>query len=358
MSDPIYGPQVKRPLRVRVLQIASLVLAVVGLILLYLYSVNRDIPTVRVADITPTMNFAYVKVSGNVTRDAYVFKSGGVVFNLHDGSGEIAVMGGRTQAEALKNSGKLPRLGDRVEVAGSLSVSADQDVKLRMQSAEQLILKRKGHPASFIIQTSSFTPLSKITPAQTGDTVSVAGTLKKIALPRPGSKAPYVLTLEEDGTELAVIFWDKVFQGLEQKLPTLGKTLSARGRVDVYKEVIQLKVWEAADLRIVDEVEESPVTLERPLSPIAGITAGQKGEVFTVVGTLGEPESIRGGVIYPIADASGEMRVLFWDKQISGEERDAVESGIRLRVTAPLVVYKGELELVPEDVGAFRVEEK
>jgi len=108
MSDPVYGPQVKRPMRVRVLQIASLVLAVAGLILLYLYSVNRDIPTVRVSEITPTMNFAYVKVSGNVTSDAYIFKSGGVVFNLHDGSGEI-----RRQASASGRPGRSSRKPQR-----------------------------------------------------------------------------------------------------------------------------------------------------------------------------------------------------------------------------------------------------
>jgi len=381
MSDPIYGPQVKRPLRVRVLQIASLVLAIAGLILLYLYSVNRDIPTVRVAEITPTMNFAYVKIAGEVTRDAYVFKSGGVVFNLHDGSGEIAVMGGRSQAGALENAGKLPRRGDQVEVAGSLSVSADREVKLRMQSAEQLTLRRKVHPASFSLQPSVLIPLSKITPAQKGDAVTVTGTLKKITLPKPGSKAPYVLTLKEDGAELAVIFWDKVFQGLERKLPTLGKTIRARGRVDVYKEKLQLKVWEAADLREMSELDAiktapaSPARSERLAPPIESestgraslseravritdITAEQKGEVFTVVGTLGEPKSIRGGVIYPITDESGEMVVLFWDKNVSGEERDALESGIRLHVTAPLEVYKGVLELIPENAGAFSVEGK
>lgn len=352
-SDPVYGPQVKRPLRVRVLQYASLVLAVAGLILLYLYSVNRDIPVVRVADITPTMNFAYVRIVGEVTRDAYVFDSGGVVFNMKDGSGEIAVMGGRAQAEALENAGRLPRRGDQVDVAGSLSVSADQEVKLRMQSAEQLILQRKK---KFIAQPVSRITISDITPAQKGDTVSVVGTLKKISVPPPGSKVPYVLTLEENGTELGLIFWDEVFQGLEQKLPTIGKLISARGRVEVYKETVQLKIWEADDLSEVTERATLDLSVERPVSRIADITAEQKGEVFTIAGTLGEPKSIPGGVIYPITDGSGEMVVLFWDKQVSGEERDALESGVRLRVTAPLVVYKGTLELVPVDAGGFAVE--
>lgn len=353
MSDPVYGPQVKRPLRVRVLQVASLILALAGLVLLYLYSVNRDIPTVRVADVTPTMNFAYVQIDGEVTRDAYVFKSGGVVFNLHDGSGEIAVMGGRAQAEALEDAGKLPRRGDRVRVAGSLSVSADQEVKLRMQSAEQLTLQRKRSASASSLPRVT---ISDITPAQKGDRLTVVGRLKEVSVPPPGSKVPYVLTLEEDGAELAIIFWDEVFQGLEKKLPNPGKTVSARGRVDLYKEKIQLKVWEAADLRVVDELENASQPLQRPVTRIADITAEQKGTVFTILGTLGEPKSIRGGVLYPISDASGEMVVLFWDKQVSGEERDALESGVRIRVTAPLVVYKGVLELIPEDAGAFVVE--
>jgi len=353
-SDPVYGPQVKRPLRVRVLQYASLVLAVAGLILLYLYSVNRDIPVVRVADITPTMNFAYVRIVGEVTRDAYVFDSGGVVFNMKDDSGEIAVMGGRAQADSLEADGKLPRRGDQVDVAGSLSVSADQEVKLRMQSADQLILRRKRSAVS--VPASTRISLADITPAQKGDTVSIVGTLKKISVPPPGSKVPYVLTLEENGTELGLIFWDEVFQGLEKKLPTLGKFISARGRVEVYKDTVQLKIWEAADISEVSERATLDLSVERPVSRIADITAEQKGEVFTIAGTLGEPKSIPGGVIYPITDGSGEMVVLFWDKQVSGEERDALESGVHLRVTAPLVVYKGTLELVPVDAGGFEVE--
>ncbi len=351
---PVYGPQVKRPLRVRVLQAASLVLAVAGLILLYLYSVNRDIPLVRVDSITPTMNFAYVRISGEVTRDAYVFHSGGLVFSLNDGSGEIAVMGGRAQAEALDNAGRLPRRGDRVEVAGSLSVSADQEVKLRMQSAEQLVLERKRMPSAS--PAAAPVRLAGVTAAQKGEQIRVVGILKEIQIPGPGSNAPYVLTLEQGGVELEVIFWDKVFQSLERKLPMPGKRISARGRVDVYKKKIQLKVWEAGDLREVTEA--NPLIFEETITPIAALTATQKGSVFTIVGTLGEPRSIPGGVIYPIADDSGEMILLFWDKQVSGEERDALESGVRLRVTAPLVVYKGTLELIPKDVGAFRVEER
>ncbi|MEI8205271.1 MAG: hypothetical protein WCG03_00170 [Kiritimatiellales bacterium] len=247
---PAYGPQVKRPLRVRVLQYASLVLAVAGLALLYLFSVNRDIPLVRVSDITPTMNFAYVRMAGEVTRDAYVFQSGGMVFDIKDGSGEITVMGGRAQAQALEASGKLPRRGDRIEVTGSLSVSADQAPKLRIQSANQLVLNRKR--TAVVPAEEARVRLAAVTAAHKGDQVTVAGTLKSVDVPGPGSKAPYALTIAEDGAELVIIFWEDVFQGLDKKLPIPGKLISARGRVGIYKDAVQLKVWEAGDLRVME----------------------------------------------------------------------------------------------------------
>jgi len=247
---PVYGLQVKRPLKIRVLRYASLVLAAAGLFFLYLFSVNRDIPLVRIADIAPTMNFAYVRMAGEVTRDAYVFESGGIVFDMKDGSGEITVMGGRAQAQALEADGKLPQRGDRIEVAGSLSVSADQEPRLRIQATDQLILNRKRAAANPAAGTGL--RLADVTAAHKGELVTVSGILKAIDVPGPGSKAPYTLILEENGAVLAVIFWNDVFQGMNKRLPAPGKHISVSGRVDVYKDTIQLKVREAGDLRVTE----------------------------------------------------------------------------------------------------------
>jgi DNA/RNA endonuclease YhcR with UshA esterase domain len=246
---PVYGQQVKRPLKIKFLRYASLVLAVAGLILLYLFSVNREIPLVRIGDVTPTMNFATVRMAGEVTRDAYVFQSGGIVFDMKDGTGEITVMGGRVQTQALDAAGKLPRNGDRIEVAGSLSVSADQEPKLRIQSVDQLVLERKRTIAPSAV---SNVRIADVTAAHKGDQITVTGILRTIDIPGPGSKSPYTLTLEENGAKLAVVFWEDVFKGLDNKLPLPGKLISARGRVGVYKDTVQLKVWEAGDLRVME----------------------------------------------------------------------------------------------------------
>ncbi|NOU36960.1 MAG: hypothetical protein HOO88_09350 [Kiritimatiellaceae bacterium] len=246
---PVYGQQVKRPLRIQVLRYASLVLAFAGLFLLYLFSINREIPLIRIGDVTPTMNFATVRIAGEVTRDAYVFQSGGIVFDMKDGSGEIAVMGGRIQAQALEAAGKLPHSGDRIEVTGSLIVSVDQEPKLRIQSVDQLVLSRKRTIAPSAVSSAR---IADVTAAHKGEQLTVTGILKTIDIPGPGSKSPYTLTLEENGAKLAVVFWEDVFQRMDKKLPLPGKLISARGRVGVYKDAVQLKVWEAGDLRVME----------------------------------------------------------------------------------------------------------
>ncbi len=247
-NNPIYGPQVQRPLRIRLLRYASLILATAGLGLLYIYSIQRDIPIVRIAEITPSMNFATVKLSGKILRNAYLFESGGVVFNLADATGEIEILGGREQANALKTAKKLPQRGDQIDVVGTLRLHADQTMKMRMQSARQLVIKRKSRPSKKDFPCRI--PISDVTIAQADKSVTVIGILQSIEIPKPGSKAPYVLMLAEGDVELPVVFWDPVFQGLERKLPVPGKRICVHGRVKIYKGELELILENANDFRV------------------------------------------------------------------------------------------------------------
>ncbi len=242
---PAFEPQVRRPLRIRVLQAVSVFLAVAGLIFLYIYSINRELPQVKVANITPGMNFAAVRIAGEVTRNAHLFDSGGVVFNLHDGTGEIAVYGARAPADALHAAGRLPRRGDHAEICGTLGIGADRDAKLRMQSADKLKLIRKSAPRSAFRRVR----LADVTASRDGELVAVTGVLKEISLPRPGSRAPYIFILEDGGAMLDVVFWDEVFHGLDGTFPIPGKRLRVRGRVSLYHGTVQLKLAAAEDIR-------------------------------------------------------------------------------------------------------------
>ena len=132
----------------RRLRVAALLLAVVGLGLLYVVARHKPIPTVRIGDITPTMNFAYVCVAGTVESRPYVSKGGTRVdyaaFTIDDGSGTIRVAAYGRVAQQLAALERLPAKGDSVSVSGSLGVPADGRVKLHLRSAGQIRVQPKG----------------------------------------------------------------------------------------------------------------------------------------------------------------------------------------------------------------------
>ena len=143
---------------VRVFRYAALGLGTIGLGLLYLMAIHRELPVVKIGEIKPTMNFAYVRVVGTVAGDPRIFKEVGKVrslrFTVDDGTGEISVTAFRSQAEDLVDQHKVPASGDRVEVAGALSITADDDVVMRLQVPEHLILTRAEVPSARMRWTS------------------------------------------------------------------------------------------------------------------------------------------------------------------------------------------------------------
>lgn len=113
-----------------------------GLALLYLSARWTPLPRVAIRDITPLMNFACVSVQGQVPRAAYVARRDGkpdyLSFSVDDGSGRLRATAHRDVARELVARGNVPRAGDRVEVSGSLNVAAGTDIRLRLQTADQV----------------------------------------------------------------------------------------------------------------------------------------------------------------------------------------------------------------------------
>ncbi len=318
-------------MRLKVLRIAALVVALGGLFLLHLYATHRELPLVRIGEMTPMMNFATVRVEGVLESDARRIRNGSVLYVVDDGTGTIPVFIDRPEGE------KLPKAGRRVSVVGSLGVGAGNQVRLSGQSVTLL-------PGAVETQTSEL-KLSDITPEQQGARMTVYGRVSKVWKPRPGSKAPHRIVLSDSSGSLDIVYWF-----VPEFKVAIGDELEIRGTVGVYDGSVQLKVWQAKDLQPL-EAEPAP----RGRLKVSGITEKMEKQVVSVEGILGSPRSIPGGVLYPLDDGSGTIAVVFWDKQVSGEERDALDEGVRVRITAPVKVYRGKLELVPKDVGAFQL---
>lgn len=147
-SCPYCGEDSARSPALRRLRTAALLLAFLGLACLYLMATHRELPVVDIQQITPMMNFAYVRVVGRVVREPRVITRDGRVdycsFMIDDGTGTLRVQAYRRAAERLAGENRLPREGALVDVAGSLSVAAEDAPKLRLQVVEQLRVLTEG----------------------------------------------------------------------------------------------------------------------------------------------------------------------------------------------------------------------
>ncbi len=127
---------------------AALALATVGLLFLQWSARARDIPPIEIGAITPAMNFARVRIEGEVQRRAYRSPPQGVPdylsFVVADESGEVRVQAWRTVAAELARSGRIPQRGDRVRVSGSLRVTARGEPRLALDAPGGL---QKGDPS-------------------------------------------------------------------------------------------------------------------------------------------------------------------------------------------------------------------
>jgi hypothetical protein len=149
---PYCGASAEGRLPLRLLRLAALVLAVGGLAALYAAARTRAAPQVRVADITPAMNFARVRVAGTVTRAPNVIRRCGradyVAVTLDDGTGEITVAASRRIAQALDQAGLIPARHDGIDAGGTLLVSADRKPRLMLGSAGELNIRDRDAAAA------------------------------------------------------------------------------------------------------------------------------------------------------------------------------------------------------------------
>lgn len=243
---PHCGARQPQRVSLRVLRIAALLLATVGLFLLWLMAINRDIPLIKIADIQPTMNFALIRVAGQATGDARTFRESGKIrslrFTVNDGTGDLSINAYGKQAEQMALFDRIPRAGDSVEVAGSLTVGADENVSLRMQSGDALKLKRavKEAPA-----------LPDVKGASEGAQAMVTGAVTRVIAPRSGSRAPFVVTVRDATEERQLVIWSSVFEKIanhDQIIP--GASIRAKVTAETYKGKTQLKLGRAQDLEL------------------------------------------------------------------------------------------------------------
>lgn len=313
------------------LRAGAVLLLMLGLMAVFHGINRRPRRLIAIGDIKPYMNFRKVRVDGELVKPARLLPSGSVLYVLNDGTGQLAVFA------PVPENRIFYAAGTRLRAVGSLRAGAGHNIRLQASRVEPIDVP----DAAFWSEVR----LADIRADKAGDTVTVYGRVSKVWKPEAGSKAPHKVVLEDPGGRLAVIHWLDDPPGLKP-----GDVVEVTGRVQVYDGAVELRVYDESSIQLQGVPEVPPVELS-----IGDITPAMEDRRIIAEGVLGVPRSIPGGVVYPLADATGEVALLLWDKQVSGEERDMLDEGVRVRVEAPVHVFQGQLELVPKDVGGFQV---
>ena len=356
---PRCGAAAGKHISVRFFRWAAVVLTVGGLGLLYLMTVKREIPTVRIADVKPTMNFAYIRVTGTVVSETRIFREGNQVrslrFTIGDGDAELPVTAYRAQAQELVDARRVPHKGDRVSVAGALAITGGKDVLMRIQSPEHVQIEQGAMRA-----LGPVLPIAEVTPELKDKYCTVVGAVRSVRAPRAGSKAPWNVVIRDNTGEGVLVFWDDLAAELKsKKLLENGSTVRANVLVDTYRNKVQLKLTSPEDV----ETVAAPGGASAPAATgkggarfvkIADLNAAMTSQWVTVRGSVGASGAFKKGAYFDLVDGTDTVRVVLWDSEIPAAQRPAHKTGDVVTVNGRVDAYEGRVELIPVKAEAIK----
>jgi DNA/RNA endonuclease YhcR with UshA esterase domain len=328
---PYCGADVGQRMAVRAFRYGSLVLAILGLAVLIFVARRSQVPTVQVGNLAGTMNWAYARIEGRVTRQpAYDTQAQSLTFWVSDGSGEIMVSAYRAEAEALIAANRVPVMGDDVAVEGTLRIRED---------FQYLVLNVPEHTEIWPQEPLSMA-IAEVSSAPLYQKVRVKGVVRADRTPYEGLR---VLTLRDASGEIDVTLPVSA-TALAGALPdvVVGQTVQVAGAVDQYKGAPQVSVGRGSDLLVLDET--LAIAPERRLSELGG----DVGALCAVQGAIAKVSTFSAGVRCLLDDGSGTVTLLLWqDLYDSLPERSALAPGATVRVVGQVSEYRSELEIVP-----------
>lgn len=329
---PYCGSKVEKRMSLVATRWAAVLLATVGLFLLFLMAKHRDIPVVKLGDVKPTMNFGQIRVEGEVKNDARPFRSGtGLSFNVSDGTGMIVVFVSQKQMEAMIEQNLVPKAGDAVSFVGGLNIS-DEEQSMRLLSVKEFRLTRAAAAA---------VRLADVDASLVGSSITISGQVVDLFPPPADSKRPYALKIKDDSGEQTVNFWQTEYDQIQGKDVLNGSFVRLRVSVASYQDKLQLKLAAGQDLEILDgpaaavetktPAQKAADAFQKKAPPrdfsrgrsvqatslsVGAVTAAQDGQTVRVRGRVESVSPPKEGTKQPFAlvlrDGDASLRATYW----------------------------------------------
>jgi DNA/RNA endonuclease YhcR with UshA esterase domain len=329
---PYCGARQAPRLSLRAVKWGAILLATVGLALLWIAAARAPLPHISIQQAAATMNFAYVEIAGQVVRSpTYNPNSRSLSFTVDDGTGQMRVWAFRDVVDKLRAAGRIPGLGDRVTVAGTLRVR-EEDVSLTLNVPEHLEIGRAAAEERAI---------GSITAADALRRVRVRGQVWDVREPYSGLT---LITLR-DATGAVDIAVDASLRYLtgDFRPPEVGQSLEVTAAVSLYRNRPQLVPPSVGD--IVPLAETVPVAERRP---IGSLSAADEDRLVTVQGTVRQAEPFSAGYRMTLDDGTGSVTVLLWnDLYRALPDPSSLRTDAQLEVTGEVSIYRDTLEIIP-----------
>ncbi len=389
---PYCGAKVSKRMSLTATRWAAVLLATIGLFLLYLMAKNREIPVVQLGKIEPTWNFGLIRVEGTVATDARPFKSGrGMSFNVDDGTGRMVVFTTERQMEALKEMNMVPKAGDRIAFDAQLNISDDKS-NLKISGLKTFVLERA--PADAV-------RIADLNIKLAGKTVEIVGQTAGLKPPAENTNQPWKLKLTDGTGEIEVSFWPAEYAQLANpaELERWGTWVRARVDVGKYQNQVQVKLGSGKDLQILPEAPEipgaylspaekaaakvaakpepeaapAPVVEEAPaapapkrdfsrgrlvsaeVEPIAAVTADRKGQKVKIAGAVvfvGDKKGNQPVSVIVKDEAGGSIYVKYFD-DVAAELDEAPAKGDSVTVEGVVDAWNGKASILLQEASKW-----
>jgi DNA/RNA endonuclease YhcR with UshA esterase domain len=320
---PHCGARLAGRMTIRALQIGALALAALGLGLLWWFATHSPVPTLKIGQAQSTMNFAYARVQGQVTRaPSYDPESGYLGFWIADETGEMLVSSYRATTQALMDAGRAPFIGDRVTVEGTLRIRQDS-TSLTLNSADALRVQRPQPVAMDIGKIDATSALRVVT---------IRGQVRAVRSPYKGLT---LVTLRDVTGEMDV--------AAPEAQVSPGQSAEATGSVTLYRDTPQVTLARADALRVLAE----PTLITSPAR--IGQLAERAGQWASVHGSVVKVDPFSAGVKFTLDDGTGRADVVLWRDlyDVISPTLELAE-GAQVSVQGEVSLYRGAVEVVPE----------
>jgi len=345
---PYCGARLSGRIPIRVVKIAAVLLATMGVATLWFAAIHAEVPLIQVGQAGATMNMAYVRIQGRCIRaPSYDVESGYLSFWIEDDTGAIYVSAYRTETQQILEEGRVPALGDLVEVAGTLRIR-EEFLSLTVNAPEQLKLTR-ADPEPRDIGT--------ITPEDQYLRIRVRGQVRSVYEPYAGLT---LITIQDRTGAIPVAVTEDIvtLSSASSAIETpsnateapafealsIGQPVEVVAAVSLYNSTPQLVPASLAD--IVPLTEPMPVAAAKH---IGELTTADVGQLALVRGTLTEVNPFSAGVKFTLDDTTGSIIMLVWQSVYDAlGDPTELDIGAEIQVQGEISQYRGELEVVPQ----------